>query len=599
MKIEYSQLLLNENAYFYKLKRKLSKTDIEIIFQECLDGKKSSKKIFESKVKEPYIHGSAELGKISLMVFEYKKRPSFLKKGAGNIFETKYGIFLIAEIRDLLAVIKKNVSGTKTFNSVVEKIDYNVLTHFLLTEKSKYEKIVSSNMNTASNSVQRKIAEADDLQGILSRFGASKQIINSLRVDNAGNKSTVTINTSRVNSFNIQAEFVETIVWMESMVKLIQLAFKGSHQKSNFINSFAIPIDFKSKIKELEPAYLLIRLGSLKDDIENGLIKKCYRLETNEKVDFQKTILGKECLFKLESEDGILFKNGPYKVRVRKELITLLVDDFKDIILEFDDDYKVALNRYINERDLFIVVFDRFDFVYTHRKIFQDGRLLGDTTNFLNAFLPYKELQHIESEKGSSFKNSSTNFDSNCLFGFVERVLANDASYLICDDLGVEWGDFISAKDDEISFFHAKHHKDGLSASNLEEVFGQVQKNFGFLQLTEGMIEERRIRWQSSYRLNKVQTSIKRIRKAPNGRGSVDDIKKYVIQVSSNPNITRSIFVVINFISKSELEKAIELIKKGKTFSGQGVHLQILWFVNALLANALELGAQFRIVCRP
>lgn len=272
MKVEFNELLLNENAYFYKVKRRLLPRDVQMIFEESLRDKKGTRK-FESKVRESFVHGASEIAKISLDIFEYKKRPSFLKKEVKGVFETKFGLFLIVEVGDFIAVIRKNVSGVDTFDSLVDKIDYNILTRFLLKENSKYEKLVTSNMNAASKAIQRKTSEADDLQGIFSRFGASKQILNSLRVDNEGHKSTVTINTSRVNSFNLQRDFDAIIVWMVNMVKLIRLALKNPPQ-SNFIDSFASPINFKDKISDLAPAYLLLRFGVLKDEIENGHIQR-------------------------------------------------------------------------------------------------------------------------------------------------------------------------------------------------------------------------------------------------------------------------------------------------------------------------------------
>ena len=89
------------------------------------------------------------------------------------------------------------------------------------------------------------------------------------------------------------------------------------------------------------------------------------------------------------------------------------------------------------------------------------------------------------------------------------------------------------------------------------------------------------------------------MRKSPKGKDLIDDLIVYGDQVSSNPNVRRRVFVVVDFISKSQLTKALELLVKGKTFAGQGVILQLLWLVHGILALASEQGVEFRILCRP
>jgi len=597
MKLEFEQLLINENAYFFKLKRKLTARDIELIFQECLNDKKAIRK-FEPKIRESFIHGPREIAKVSIDVFEFKKRPSFLTRDVKNNFETKYGLFIIIESDEFAAVIRKNVSGIDLLYTLVEKIDYNILVRFLLKEESKYEKLVTSNMNAASNAMQRKTSEADDLQGILSRFGASKQIITSLRVDNKGDKSTVSVNTSRVNSFNIQKDFTPAVLWMVDMMRLIKLALKNPPQ-SRFIDNFAIPIKFSDIIDELNPKYILLRFGSLKDEIENSQIDKCYHQIGRKKVDPHKEIFEKERLFELTENDEGVFVSGEIKVKVRQKAITISISSFKDIILDFGDGYEVSLNNYINSNNHFLIVFDKYEYVYSRGSVFKDSRLLGDTDNFLSTFVTFDSLKNIDSEKGEKYLPTSTKFKPNSLFSFIEEELALNSNYLICDDMGVEWGDFISIDDDEIVFYHLKHNKLGLSATNLEEVFGQVQKNLGFLQLTDEMINKRKTKWQNIYRFGGINTSIKRMRKYPKGKDTIDDLILYVNHVSSNANVKRKIFVVVDFISKSELAKMLESLKKRKIFVNQGVTLQMLWFIHGILALANELGVEFRIVCRP
>lgn len=596
MKLDYKQLLINENAYFFKLKRPLVLRDIQVVFEEAVRHKKG-KREFESKLRESYIHGPKEIAKISFDVFSYKKRPSFLTDDVTSAMETKFGLFLIVESNDLVAVIRKNVSGIKHLYSLVQKIDYNVLVRFLLQPETKFEKITTNSMNTAVNAMQKKTSEATDLQGVLSRFGTSKQIIASLRVGNKENKSTVTINTSRVNSFNVQNEFGPAVIWMVEMMDLIRRANKRAPE-SHFIDSFANPINFDDVIDEIEPTYLVIRLDALKDEIGEGQVNKIYNSKTKRKVDFKKDILDFERLFALKLDKNGLYTGSNVKVKVKSESISATIEPFKDIILDFGNDHEIDLNTYISVRSHFMIIFDKIQYVYSHGRVFEDSRLLGDKENFMNAFVSFKELQNIDSEKGENYLPTSKGFKPNSLFRFVEDKFGPDSAYLLCDDLGTEWGDFISLKDDEITFFHLKHNEHGLSAKNLENVFGQAQKNFGYLQLTEEMIDKRRSKWTGYYRINNVTTAIPRMRKSPHTKPSIDELITYAGLVSTNPNVRRRVFVVVNFISKSELSKMFDVLKQGNVLGNQGVALQMLWFVHGLLALAAEQGVEFRVLCR-
>ena len=597
MKLDYSQILINENAYFFKLRRKLTRREIEVVFEESLKDK-NGKRAFEPKLRESFVHGSREIAKISFDVFEYKKRPSFLTKDVQNVFELKFGIFLIIESNDLVAVVKKNVSGIKTFYALVDKIDYNVLVRFLLNADTKFEKIVTNSMNAASNSMHKKTNEAEDLQTTLSRFGTSKQIISAIRLANKENKSTVTVNTSRVNSFNVQNEFVPALLWMVKMMDLIRRAASAAPE-NHFIDSFAVPVNYEDIIDDLEPSYLVVRLDALKDEIDNGQIEKIYNAKTKRKIDLNRDVLGFERLTPLTLDKTGAYIGRGVKVKVRKESIGISIIPFKEIVLDFGNGYTTDLNTYVKIQSYFMIVFDKPQFVYSHGMVFRDSRLLGDKENFMKTFITYAQLGNIDSEKGLNYSSTSTQFKPYSLFRFVDDHFSQRPKYLLCDDLGVEWGDFISVADDEIVFFHLKHNDDGLSAKNLESVFGQAQKNFGFLQLTEEMIEKRRERWRGNYRLNNVPTAIKRMRKNPPGKNSIEDLIKYSNEVTSNPNVRRKIFVVVNFISKSELSKMFDKVKSGNTLANQGVVLQMIWFIHGILALATEQAVEFRILCRP
>lgn len=597
MILEYHHLLINENAYFFKIQRPITKRDIETAFEQSLRHK-HAKRPFEPRLRKSYVHGAAEIAKISYDVFSFKRRPSFLAADVPNTFEVKYGLFLIVETSDLIAIVRKNVSGIKHLYSFLDRIDSDVLVRFLHKSNTKYEKIVTNSMNVASNAMQKKTNEAADLQGVLSRFGTSKQIISSLRVDNKDRKSTATVNTSRVNSYSLQNEFAPAILWMVDVMSLIRHAIRSAPE-SHFIDSFAKPVKYEDIIDDLEPTYLILRLNELKDEIDNNAIERIYDRNTNRSINFETDILSFERLFELEEDTPRVYLAEDVTVKVRQKYISISIERFRNIMLDFGGDNDVDLNTYIKRRHYFLVVFDKPQYVYSHGSIFEDSRLLGDKDYFMSTFVPFPELSNIDSEKGINYTRTATTFKPNSLFRFVDDKFGSSEGYLIWDDLGTEWADFVSVSVDEINFLHLKHNNEGLSAKNLETVFAQAQKNFGSLQLTEEMIEERRSKWMSNYRINKVTTAIKRMRRHPAGMESIDDLIKFAESVSSNPHVRRKVFVVVSFISKNEMSRAFDRLKAGHSFANQGVILQLIWLINGMLALTTELNSEFKILCRP
>jgi hypothetical protein len=598
--VDLNNILLNENAYFYKQTSNFTQEDILKIFRESLTDKQAERK-YKTLIRQPLSDGQKTVARYSLDIFSFKSKPTFLENPEQGKNEIKYGLFLILESNGYIAVIRKNVSGIKSFYKKINNIDYKVLAHFLITNKSKFEKIVSNSMNTASNAFQTKSTEGIDLKKILSRFGASKQIINSIRLDNDGGKNTVVLNTSRVNSFNLKSKFEIVLFWIVATIRLIDRAYQNL-PASAFIDGFAEPLKFEDVIDSLVPTYVLLRFGNLKSQIEDGEIEKCYRINEGgkeEKVDLLAVINTNEKLFELSRSNNYLFENDLLQLKVNKTSLTVSSEDFKKIIIDYGDGDKLTLSQYINQESNFIVNFDKVDHVYSHGKVFKDSKLLGDLENFYGTFITYSEIAQITSEKGTSYTTNSTSFDQNSLFSFIETKLAKQSQCLICDDMGVEWGDFISIDHDEITFYHAKYQTEGLSATNLEEIFGQAQKNLGSLELNEDMIDYRKVRWQGKYKIHKVLTNIDRIRICPASLDKISKIKELVNIASSSGNFRRRIYIVINFISLQELKKSITDLKAGKTFVNKGVTLQILWFVNSLLSSAYELNTELRIICSP
>ena len=216
-------------------------------------------------------------------------------------------------------------------------------------------------------------------------------------------------------------------------------------------------------------------------------------------------------------------------------------------------------------------------------------KLLGNLDYFLNILEPYESLSSITSEKGD-YTQTSTSFDSNSLFFFIEDTLASSVDYLFCDDLGNEFADFISIKNlDSICYYHAKNGNSFLSASDFQVVLGQALKNIGNMSMSNADLERKLARWDNN--IKDTNISLKRI------GDSVANGGDSFIKTSNSPNSVKEIYIVVNFLSKSNLEVGLNNLKQGETCPHQIV--QILWLLSSFISTCKELGIKAHITCLP
>jgi len=104
--IDTTNLILNENAYFYKKKKRVVAKQIYDLFKECKNDK-GIRGTYTPIVRQSLFDGSQEIAKFSVLLFEYTQKPSFLKAPA-DLWENKTGLFVILEHGDYLSVLRKN-----------------------------------------------------------------------------------------------------------------------------------------------------------------------------------------------------------------------------------------------------------------------------------------------------------------------------------------------------------------------------------------------------------------------------------------------------------------------------------------------------------
>lgn len=277
-------------------------------------------------------------------------------------------------------------------------------------------------------------------------------------------------------------------------------------------------------------------------------------------------------------------------VKLNNKSITLQSPKLKSILLRKDDGSDISFVDYINKYCAFIINFENIDLVYSNRKLFRDSKLLGNIDYFMKIFIPYERISCITSEKGT-ISLDRTSFTSDSLFNFVEAEFLNTSNFFVCDDLGREWADHIGVTDGKIMFYLSKYKDSTFSATSFQDIVGQAQKNLGNLSAQDYQLDSKRDFWNGIY----PNSKIKRLRKGDD----IDDFINHFKGAIKNPYLKREMYLVINFISKSELQKNLNKLKSGISFGQKNETIQILWFISSLVSSCKEVNVDPYICCKP
>lgn len=599
-KISINDFIFNENAYFFESAVKLDDSFIKQLFSKIISEKKASKNVFQ-EISVPYKTKSDKVS-YSVLVFNYEDQPSFVDEKVVIPPELKYGYILIIQYDKFVAIVKKNISGLKELYEKVDGIDYYVLSRLLVSDITTYEKFTINNMDISDSALRKKALEAIDLRNSLPIAVGNRYVLNSLRLNNKGERFSLSLGTSRINRLAEKIIFDELIQWIVAISKKI-LAFKS---KGSYLDIFPIPEDYASAIGALTPMCVLFVLEDIIKLFEDNRIKTIsYKNDGKERHiradDFLKKLKEFERYIQLgDSEkagkkDCYHLKNNldkSLRICLNDKSISCKANKLKNIIMRLDDGSEENIVEYINKKQNYIINFNKPDYIYFCRSLFRDTKLLNIIDSLLEIFQPFPELSKSTSEKGL-MKKTLTKFGSDSLFGFIEKYLLKDAVVLVCDDLSDEWADFIAVKNGELIFCNAKHSDSKLSASAFHELVSQTQKNLGKFLATDKEWGSK-TKWDDCYSLQKVKTRIKRIRRGADRNKVVDTI----INTQKNINFQKKIWLVIDYISKKELAAEFQELKKDPSNYKKSYVVQLLWLITSLVSICSEFGAQINIACK-
>lgn len=209
-------------------------------------------------------------------------------------------------------------------------------------------------------------------------------------------------------------------------------------------------------------------------------------------------------------------------------------------------------------------------------------------------------------KKGSHWNRAS--WHSSSLFGLVDRersALYQETAFkprwLVCDDMGAEYADFIALDDSDESSPHLAmiHCKMGnsdsatsTSAGDLHVVASQALKNLGLFTLNTGMLQGRADKWDGCFQNHKDLPLIRRpFSKPPSGA----ELATRLMEALGRTDVRREVWLVMgNSVSAAAIRDAA---KSEDAPPANVIHL--LYLLQSVKASANALGIRLRLLTKP
>lgn len=593
-------IIINENAYIFHNSKNVNITSakIEELFKVVSSTKRGHHLL--KKVKQQLEVNGINIT-YSLCTFKFDSKPSFINVEVPNWVETKLSYLLVVEIQDYIVISRKNISKIQDFVKQFDPLDYSILSTLFVHDDTLLEKFSLKNLNVSDKALRGKSVEAIDLRENFSALGASNYMLNSLRVSNDDEKISLSLNSSRINKLGKKNSIQNFCEWAKNLIDQIIV----HTSRETFLSVFAEPQDYEDMRAALTPISVLFVLSKLYSDFENGIINRVFFAHVhNDGEVIEKDFDLLKYLSEFERLCNVTLENGKFKIpnkiandlelKLNDKSISIRSRKLNNIVIQKENGTQFSLMDYINFSNGYVINFEDIDLVYSNRKLFRDSRLIGNIDQFLKIFIPNQELQIVTSEKGS-FTEEQTEFDKNCLFGFVEINHLPNFEYFICDDLGKEWADHIGISDEKVALIHSKFNDTEFSATSFQDIVGQAQKNLGNVSPQEFQLASKRDFWSSKYNNGGVSTSITRLRSGDD----IDNAIKLYKSAINNPNFHGEVHLVINFISKQTLTNNLNNLKNGIRFGQRSETIQILWFISSLVSSTQEVNTNIFIHCKP
>lgn len=572
-------LELNEGAYFYKKEAvEIGKDKIQKVFESVIT--EIEYELFTKVIRKKEIVHIPNTQDIyySLLIFRFTTYPSFLdfekEDFPSKLTENRLAYLLIVEINDYVILVKKNISHINSFINSLTPIPSDTLAGVLVDNDTVFQQMKLSNMNMNENAMRNKSYEANSLENTMPMFGSNHTIVNTARFTNTDGLCAVNINTSRLAKFGAKKNLLGLLEWMNVLITKLD----SYVPQDSFFSRFAKPQLWKKQRDLLEPVSLLIDIFKLYShiqtlDCKDVFYKKeedTYSVVTNT---FAKYIIsGVKCITLDENDKNIYRKKGKRNIGINKLKSGLKVvacgNLFNSLYYRENNGENVKIIDLINDLGCFSVGFSNYSYIYMGKRLYMNVGIQKDFESILSILCPINEIVNVTSEKGDGYDATSTEFKNNSMFYVVEKNIFSNAEFLLCDDLGNEWADYIAINENSMSYIHCKCNdgSETLSASKFQEIIGQAIKNIGNINPDDNSIQNKirgmNNKWNS--------TSINKCRK-----GIPTDYEKLYKKLRYNPNKVQEICLAVNYLSKSALADAFAKIKNNQALQQRNNVVQL------------------------
>lgn len=565
----------------------LSKKKLKEFFEKVCNGKQGN---FLDKQDNIDVDGL----RYSYRVFKKSVEPSFLN--GSNLKEIKYGYCLITQYSGYIMINSRycllNNDNLKLIGSLIPS---NQFSNLVITDNDEYQKISLKNTSVISRGIKNRSIDGEELEKVFSPIYASKNIVKSYKIKNQYGIFSQNINTARLTNYGSRDNLSNYLSWCRELIDII----KANEVKSSYLNNFCQSVSYQEESKDLIPDSIMFDFNYIRD-----LCPIFYNeaRQVDEEEIFHKYNGTFELIQIPDKENYFGLKNGneiDIKVIKLKDKIKISVPNDYSYKLEDGIDRKFEELLTSNA----IITFSEPKFSYYANVLYVDDYLVNNNSAILKNFFPLPGLEKTTSEKGKINLNSDS-FDDMSVFNVLEKYLEENYDYVFCDDLGDEIADYIACSENTIGFFHAKSSKRKFSASAFQEVIGQAIKNLSYIcdtknitldkADTESSAKTKSEVWSRNYKNDNVTTKITRLRK-PSGEEGVEERVSKGIKVLKEANSSgqtiRYVGIVVNFISKSQLEREIDN-NNNKQLK------QILWIISSFISTCQELNVIPKVFCK-
>ena len=599
-------LKATKTANFYKAPKSIPVSAIVRLFGTLRnDSLNPSKNVFR------HVKSTLDDAAWSAIAFFHEHRVPFLESEAPLPRERVCGFVLLIEYRNHVAAFRHGFDLIPNFKTDhLSRIPSHRVQAATARADAIFEQMSLRGTGVSKYALRRKTLEADDLQNVVGPAGATRYIPHGYRVRDQGERYSATPSTGRIALRADRAGYEALIKWAKSVIDRL---VDERDPPAPFIRTFAQPIDLGAIPRGVQPTHFTVNVMSLADAL-------CGETEPMELV--RQTENAVETLSTVETQQILDILDQPYSLRrsraggfsilgnsnavigrltlgkSRIALRAFSLPETENILVrrkdEANDVSGLPLKRYIDQNDLFIILFTSAAIVYLDGDLHRDDTFGDGGQAFLSHIRSDRHLADVTSEKGA-FVGDQNSFEPNSVFRVVIDHIAAPDSTLICDDLGDEWADFIGTNigstPKSISFYHAKHGALSLGASAFHDSVGQAIKNLGRMSLSSEAVARKLQKWASTYVNNNIHTSINRVI-----RSHAPAVQQGLAESASSPDTIRRVFIVTSSLSRKALADAFEGVQSGSPPSAHFV--QLYWLLSSYFSAALEAGVYPYVICR-